>query len=252
MAFDFDNNLIVADAIQGLISINKEGVATTLTIKSDSDNILLGFTDDLDIATDGKIYFSDASDKFGYGEDRIGLMEHTPNGRLLVYDPETKTTTTLLDNLYFANGVAVSPDDSFVLFNETFMYRVQKYWLKGEKAGTSEIIIENLPGFPDNISSNGKGVYWVALFTVRNDFIDKTADKPFLRKMALRLPESLQPQPAPYAFALGIDGNGNVLHNLQYGANDAYSPITSVKQYGDELYFGSLTHKGWGKIKAPE
>ena len=252
MTFDFDNNLIVADAIQGLISINKEGVATTLTIKSDSDNILLGFTDDLDIATDGKIYFSDASDKFGYGEDRIGLMEHTPNGRLLVYDPETKTTTTLLDNLYFANGVAVSPDDSFVLFNETFMYRVQKYWLKGEKAGTSEIIIENLPGFPDNISSNGKGVYWVALFTVRNDFIDKTADKPFLRKMALRLPESLQPQPAPYAFALGIDGNGNVLHNLQYGANDAYSPITSVKQYDDELYFGSLTHKGWGKIKAPE
>ena len=252
MAFDFDNNLIVADAIQGLISINKEGVATTLTIKSDSDNILLGFTADLDIATDGKIYFSDASDKFGYGEDRIGLMEHTPNGRLLVYDPETKTTTTLLDNLYFANGVAVSPDDSFVLFNETFMYRVQKYWLKGEKAGTSEIIIETLPGVPDNISSNGKGVYWVALFTVRNDFIDKTADKPFLRKMALRLPESLQPQPAPYAFALGIDGNGNVLHNLQYGANAAYSPITSVKQYGDELYFGSRTHKGWGKIKAPE
>ena len=64
--------------------------------------------------------------------------------------------------------------------------------------------------------------------------------------------QSLQPQPEPYAFALGIDKNGNVLHNLQYGANDAYSPITSVKQYGDELYFGSLTHKGWGKIKAPE
>ena len=179
-------------------------------------------------------------------------MEHTPNGRLLVYDPETELTTTLLDNLYFANGVAISPDDSFVLFNETFMYRIQKYWLKGEKAGTSEIVIENLPGFPDNISSNGKGIYWVALFTVRNDFIDQTSDKPFLRKLALRLPEFLQPQPEPYAFALGIDKNGNILHNLQYGGNDAYSPITSVKQYGDELYFGSLTHKGWGKIESPK
>ena len=252
MVFDDNNNLIVADAIQGLISIDQRGIATTLAVKSDSDNIPLGFTDDLDIASDGKIYFSDASDKFGYGEDRIEVMEHTPNGRLLVYDPKTKTTTTLLDNLYFANGVAVSPDDSFVLFNETFMYRIQKYWLKGEKAGTSEIVIDNLPGFPDNISSNGKGTYWVALFTVRNDFIDQTADKPFIRKLALRLPEFLQPQPEPYAFALGIDGNGNILHNLQYGASDAYSPITSVKQYGDELYFGSLTHKGWGKIKAPE
>jgi hypothetical protein len=252
MVFDANNNLIVADAIKGLISINQQGVATTLSTKSDTDGIPLNFTDDLDIANDGKIYFSDASDKFGYGEDRIEVMEHTPNGRLLVYDPKTKLTTTLLDNLYFANGVAVSPDDSFVLFNETFMYRIKKYWLKGEKAGTSEIVVENLPGFPDNISSNGKGVYWVALFTVRNNFIDQTSDKPFIRKLALKLPDFLQPQPEPYAFALGIDKNGNILHNLQYGGKDAYSPITSVKQYDDKLYFGSLTHKGWAKIESPK
>lgn len=251
MVFDANNNLIVADAIQGLISINQEGIATILSTKSDSDGNPLRFADDLDIATDGKIYFSDASDKFGYGEDRIEAMEHTPNGRLLVYDPKTGLTTTLLDGLYFANGVAVSPDDSFVLFNETFMYRIKKYWLKGEKAGTVETVVENLPGFPDNISSNGKGVYWVALFTVRNNFIDQTADKPFLRKLALRLPNFLQPQPEPYAFALGVDKDGNILHNLQYGGSDAYSPITSVKQYGNELYFGSLSHNGWGKIELP-
>ena len=82
-------------------------------------------------------------------------MEHRPLGRLLVYNPETKTTTTLLDNLYFANGVAIGSDGTFVLFNETYMYRVQKYWIKGEKAGTSEIVIDKIPGFPDNISSNG-------------------------------------------------------------------------------------------------
>jgi hypothetical protein len=66
------------------------------------------------------------------------------------------------------------------------------------------------------------------------------------------LPKFLQPKPEPYAFALGIDANGNVLHNLQYDASDAYSPITSVKQYGDHLYFGSLTHEGWGKIEVPK
>lgn len=252
MVFDSDSNLIVADAIQGLISVNQKGIATTLSTKSDSDGIPLGFTDDLDIASDGKIYFSDASDKFKYGEDRLSVMEHSPNGRLLVYNPATKMTTTLLDNLYFANGVAVGTDDSFVLLNETYMYRIHKYWLKGDKAGTSEIIIDNLPGFPDNISSNGKGIYWVALFTVRNDFIDSTTNKPFIRKMALRLPEFLQPQPEPYAFILGIDDSGNVLHNLQYGASDAYSPITSAKQYDGHLYFGSLTHEGWGKIEAPK
>ncbi|NDG47111.1 MAG: SMP-30/gluconolactonase/LRE family protein, partial [Flavobacteriia bacterium] len=96
MAFDSNDNLIVADAIQGLISIDDSGEVTSLSIKSDSDNIPFKFVDDLDIASDGKIYFSDASSKYGYGNDRLELLEHSANGRLLVYDPVTQKTTTLL------------------------------------------------------------------------------------------------------------------------------------------------------------
>ena len=249
MAFDLEDNLIVADAIQGLISIDVNGKVTSLSIKSDSDDIPFKFVDDLDIASDGKIYFSDASSKHGYGSDRLELFEHSPNGRLLVYDPVTQKTTTLLKDLYFANGVALSSDESFVLVSETFMYRIQKYWLKGDKAGTSEIFIENLPGFPDNVFSNEKGIFWVALFNPRHNFVEISSNKPLLRKMVLRLPESLQPQPINHSFVLGIDEGGNVVHNLQYKADDAYSPITSVKQYENDLYFGSLTHAGWGKIE---
>ena len=251
MRFDLEGNLIVADAIRGLIKIDMQVSLTILSTESD-DGIPLGFTDDLDIANDGKIYFSDASDKFSYGKDRFDLMEHRPHGRLLVYNPETKTTTTLLDNLYFANGVAIGSDGTFVLFNETYMYRVQKYWIKGEKAGTSEIVIDNLPGFPDNISSNGKGIYWIALFTIRNLAVDSTADKPFFRKMIVRMPESMQPQPEPYGFVLGIDRDGNVIYNLQDSSHDAYSPITSVKEKNEVLYFGSLTYPGFARINAPE
>ena len=252
MAFDLENNLIVADAIQGLLLIDMSGTVNTLSIKSDSDNIPFKFVDDLDIASDGKIYFSDASSKYGYGSDRLELFEHSSNGRLLVYDPTTKKTTTLLKDLYFANGVALSSDESFVLVNETFMYRIQKYWLKGDKAGTSEIFIENLPGFPDNVSSNEEGIFWVALFNPRNSFVEMSSNKPFLRKMVLRLPESLQPQPLNHSYVLGIDEGGKVVHNLQFKAKEAYSPITSVKQYESDLYFGSLTHTGWGKIEAPK
>ena len=132
------------------------------------------------------------------------------------------------------------------------MYRIHKYWLKGDKAGTSEIFIENLPGFPDNIFSNEKGIFWVALFNPRHNFVEISSNKPLLRKMVLRLPESLQPQPINHSFVLGIDEGGNVVHNLQYKADDAYSPITSVKQYENDLYFGSLTHAGWGKIEIPK
>ena len=80
MAFDSNDNLIVADAIQGLISIDDSGEVTSLSIKSDSDNIPFKFVDDLDIASDGKIYFSDASSKYGYGNDRLELLEHSANG----------------------------------------------------------------------------------------------------------------------------------------------------------------------------
>ena len=252
MAFDTEGNLIIADAIQGLISIDMNGTINTLSRISNSDNIPLNFVDDLDIASDGKVYFSDASSKYGYGSDRLELFEHTPNGRLLVYDPITQKTTTLLSGLYFANGVALSSDESFVLVNETLMYRIQKYWLKGDKAGTSEIFIENLPGFPDNVSSNEEGIFWVALFNPRNNFVEMSSNKPFLRKIVLRLPELLQPQPVNHSFVLGLNEDGKVVHNLQYQANEAYSPITSVKQYNDILYFGSLTHPGWGKIEAPK
>ena len=124
--------------------------------------------------------------------------------------------------------------------------------LKGGKKGTTEIIIDNLPGLPDNISSNGNDIFWLALFTTRNQFIENTSDKPFLRKIALRLPAFLQPKPKHYSFVLGITGEGEVIYNYQDDSKDSYAPITSVNQYGNELYFGSLSHSGWGKMMVPE
>ena len=79
-----------------------------------------------------------------------------------------------------------------------------------------------------------------------------SSNKPFLRKIVLRLPESLQPQPINHSYVLGLDEEGAVVYNLQYKADEAYSPITSVKQYENNLYFGSLTHAGWGKIEIPK
>jgi sugar lactone lactonase YvrE len=252
LGLDFDamGNLIIADAIKGLLSVDKQNNITVLS--TESDGIEFKFTDDVDIGTDGKIYFSDASSGFDIHNYRVDLMVHRPLGRLLVYDPNTKMTTTLLSGLYFANGVAVSPNGEYVLVNETSEYRVTKYWLKGDKAGQSEMIIENLPGFPDGISSNGKGVYWVAFPAKRKAIIDNLAGKPFLRKIVLRLPESAQPAPDQHGFVLGIDGNGRVIHNLQDPSPDSFSPITSVEEKNGILYLGSLTYPGFARISSPE
>ena len=212
LAFDAAGNLIVADAIVGLLSIAPGAQVTVLS--TEADGVPYRCPNDLDVAADGTIYFTDSSYKFRLTELRSDVLEHRPNGRLLAYDPRTRHTKVLLRDLYFANGVAVSPDQSFVLINDTGTYSVRRYWVRGDKAGQSDTFIDNLPGFPDGISSNGKGTFWVAL-NRRLPAVDWLLPHPFLRKIVFRLPLFLQPKPRNFAFVLGLDLNGKVVSNLQ-------------------------------------
>jgi len=147
----------------------------------------------------------------------------------------------LLEGLYFANGVAVGPNNAYVLVNETGAYRITRYWLKGEKAGTHDVFFENLPGLPDNLSFNGRDRFWVALYAPRDKLVDGLSQWPAVRKMVARLPHWMLTQQEHRSFVVGLDLEGKVVANLQYGGRDAYAPITSVEEQGPWLYFGSLT-----------
>lgn len=240
MAISSDGTLLVADASKGLLAVNVDnGAVTQLT--NEANGVAFKFTDDLDIATDGQVYFTDASSKFGPAlKARDDIIEHGAHGRLLQYNPNNKTTRVLLDGLQFANGVALSKNEDFVLVTETGNYDIVRYWLKGPKAGSHDVFFHNLPGIPDGISSNRDGTFWVALFTTRNATLDALSAHPFLRKVAFRLPQLLQPQPAHHAFVLGLNEDGEVTNNLQDPSPNAFAPITSVTQHGNKLYLGSL------------
>lgn len=237
LMFDKLDNLIVGDAYKGLLSINKEGEITVLA--TEHNGIPFKFTDDLDIAEDGTIYFSDASRKFTYEDKAEYPLESEPNGRFLSYNPNTNETELLLDSLYFANGIAISPNQDYILVNETLRYRVTKYWIKGSKKGQSEIFIENLPGFPDGILYGNDGIYWLALASPRNKTLDDLLPKPFWRKVLIRLPEFLLPKPEDYGFALGLNEQGEVIYNLQ-SSDGTFGQVTNVIEYKGKLYFGSL------------
>jgi sugar lactone lactonase YvrE len=247
--FDAASNLVVADAYKGLLSIAPDGSITALS--TEQGGVAFGLADDVDIAADGTIFFSDATFKFSVTEDVLDLMEHRPNGRLLAYDPRTQTTRLVLDKLYFANGVAVSPDQSFVLVVETVKYRVQRYWLTGSRQGESEVFIDNLPGFPDGVSSNGRDTFWLALVSPRKPDVDAVLlPNPFLRKIIVRLPEALLPAAENYGFVLGLDMEGRVVHNLQ-DPSASYAQITSVQEHEGMLYLGSLVEDEIGRLPVP-
>ncbi|MGF6169550.1 MULTISPECIES: SMP-30/gluconolactonase/LRE family protein [Pseudomonas] len=239
--------LVIADAVKGLLSLDAQGQMIPLT--TEANGVPFGFTDDVAVDKSGHYaYFSDASSRWGYGQDGEAIIEHGADGRLLRYDFQTGKTSVLLDKLQFANGVTLGPDEAYVLVNETGAYRISRYWLSGPKAGTHDVFIDNLPGLPDNLSFNGSNRFWVALYAPRNALLDGTAEHPFLRKMIVRALTVLPKPVEKRGFVLGLDLDGKVIANLQDASDGNYSPITTVREYGQWLYFGSLKAGHMGRI----
>jgi sugar lactone lactonase YvrE len=246
LVFDRDGNLIVADAIKGLLSVNKAGDVRVLA--DEADGVKFGCLNDLDIGADGTIYFTEASNKFPMSQFANDILEHQPNGRLLALDPQSRRPRTLLRNIYFANGVAVSPDQAFVLVAETGMYRIRRVWLKEPKMGQNDIFIDNLPGFPDGISSNRRDRFWLALVTPRQALFDRMLPYPSVRKVVARLPKFLQPAPQRYSFVLGMNLQGQVVENLQNGSPDCFAQIANVVEHNGALYLGSIGEDTVGRF----
>ena len=216
LKFDLNGNLIVADAYQGLLLIDTSGQITVLTTGFGGVPFML--TDDLDIGSDGTVYFSDAT--YLNNINSINNDWGQPNGRLLSYNFITGVTSLLLDNLYFANGVALSNDESFLLVNETAASRVRRYWLTGPNAGQSGVfayINQNSDWLPDNITHNDQSLFWVSTI---------------------------------YGPVLGLDENGQIIYRLNFNSN-LLTENTSAIQYDDTLYLGTIQDSHIGKIPIP-
>ena len=249
MQFDSKGNLIVADATRGLLSISSDQKIKVLVDTFDGKKLL--FVDDLDITSDGKVWFSDASQKFDLAHFILEAWETRPTGRLFSFDPSTGDTEMHLDNLMFANGVALGPDEAYVLVNETFRMRTLRLWLKGERAGQSETFMDGLPGFPDNLSYNDDGIFWMALTGPRMEMVESLWTGTFLRKVLFRLPSSLHgAKQQPFGWVLGVNLEGKVVHNLQ-DPSGTYGTITSVNEFDGQLYLGSVAMTSVGRFGKP-
>ncbi|MDI9246511.1 SMP-30/gluconolactonase/LRE family protein [Marinobacter sp. CHS3-4] len=246
MVFDARGNLIVADAWKGLLSIEPDKTITVLS--REAEGTPFRFTDDVDIAPDGRIYFTDASSRFTQPDYMLDLLEMRPHGRLLRYDPATGRTKVLLRNIHFANGVAVSPDGKYLLMNETWKYRILRYWITGPDKDTAEVFVDNLPGFPDNLAVDAQGRFWVAFPTLRNSQVDSLHKRPWLKDLVAKLPESFKPTPQQYGLVVAFDSRGKALTSLHDQQGDHLQEITSVNPHDGKLYFGSLHNDRIGRM----
>ena len=206
----------------------------------------------LDIATDGTIWFSNASQRFDQHHYLLDFWEGGATGQLLSYEPSTGTTRVRLDGLRFANGVALGPEDAFVLVNETMAARISRLWLMGPDAGKHDVFADGLPGHPDNLSFNGRDLFWVAFPAVRSAAFDRLAPWPGVRKLLLRLPESwvqIVPPPLGWIAGLGMDGQARYSFRDTLGG---YTDVTSVNEHGGKLFLGSLKMSAVATLDAPD
>ena len=246
MKFDKNNNLIVADEFLGLLSVDTLGKITVLTDEVDGTKIF--FADDLDITAEGMIYFTDASQRNHDVEKEIWELQ--PTGRLLSYNPNNKLTKVEMEGMRFANGVTLGPNDEYLLVNETFGMKINKYWLKGTKTGQTEIFNNELPCFPDNITYNGNGTFWLSFPNRRiGDDFESVYEKPYLRKILRKLPSALTAQePPPFGMIIGLNESGEVTHNYQ-DTTGTFHDLTSVVEIDGDLYLGSLKMSSVGKFE---
>jgi sugar lactone lactonase YvrE len=253
LGFDFDaqNRLIAADAMKGLLAIAADGRVGVLTDRVSADDPVR-YANSVVVAPDGTIYFTDASTRFSpaewggtYEASVLDILEQAASGRVLAHDPATASTHVVAHGLSFANGIALSSDGQTLFVSETGRYRIWKIDSRARDldvhSGSPQaaVLLDNMPGYPDNLMRGRDGRIWVGLFRPRNPAADGLAQKPFLRKVLLRMPRSLLPVGNPYGHVFAIDEDGRVIEDLQ-DPSGAYPETTGATETADRLYIHSL------------
>ncbi|MBT8100484.1 MAG: SMP-30/gluconolactonase/LRE family protein [Gammaproteobacteria bacterium] len=247
-----DGSLVVANAYTGLQHISTNGTVTNWLTEINGEAI--GYADDVAVARDGRIFLTNASQKFAAAAagdtldaSLVDILEHGGNGSVIEFDPESGKASIIVDGLNFANGIAISDDQKYLLIAETASYRILKHWLAGPNAGSTEIIRDNLPGFPDNINNGLQGRFWIGLVAPRNAIIDKYSGRPWVRKVIYRLPDFLRPQAVPSSHVIAIDGDGTVLMDMQ-DTSARFPMLTGVLETSGALYLTSLVGHQFGRL----
>ncbi len=261
-AFDTKHNMIATDAMRGLLRISADGQQISTLLPD------LKFANSVVVASTGKIYFTDSSQRFAakawggtFLASVMDILEHSATGRLLEYEPASGQLRVLLQDLCFANGVALSLDEKSVFVAETGAYRVWKVALNisnaseaqsaKQESASAKILLSNLPGYPDNLLRGRNGKIWLGFAKPRSSEIDFMASYPLLRKITLRLPQKLWPVPPNYGHVIAFDENGKILKDLQ-DPSGSYPETTGVLETQDKLFLQSLSADSLAWLASPK
>jgi sugar lactone lactonase YvrE len=233
-----DGTLLVCDSPTGLLRFDPATSKLETLVESAGGSRLI-FCSNVVAARDGTLYFSASSSRYPFQQWRRDFVENVPSGRLFRRTTDGKVEL-LLDNLRFANGVVLAPDESWLVVAETAAQHVRRYWLSGPKAGTSDIFASTSGGYPDNMGFGSDGLVWVAIASPDNPQLAKIHALPmFARRLIARLPEALSPKPIKVGWLMAFDLDGTLVHDLRW-SDGTYGMFTGVAERDGAAYVASL------------
>lgn len=240
----------VCDTEMGLLKVTEDGVTILASQFNGKD---IKFADDVIEARDGSLYFSIPSTKFFYSEWHLDLLEAKPNGQLLKYNPTTNEVTLVLDNLAFANGVALSSAQDYLIVCETWKFRCLKYWLTGDLQGKTEVFIDNLPDGPDNINLAPDGSFWIALVQLTAKGFNFVHTSKIAKHLIATFPKLLDIMQAfnKKATIVRVSADSKVLEKYDDPVGKVVTFVTSAVEHEGHLYLGSLANNFVGKLPLP-
>ncbi len=259
LAFDRSGNLLVCVGGMGLYWVTPEREARVVTDETNrsrwsvTDDSRLRLADDLDIAPDGRVFFSEATTRYEMHEWAVDGHESRPNGRIICYDPRNNSTRTILPRLMFPNGICMTHDGQSFLFAETYACTVSRYWFDGPKVGAVEVVIADLPGFPDNINRASDGNFWLALVGMRSPAHDLALRMPGFRKRMSRdiaADEWMAPN-INTGCVVKFNLQGEIIESLWDLGGQNHPMITSMREHRGYLYLGGISNNRIGKFRIP-
>lgn len=260
LQFDRDGKLTVCVAGMGLYQVGLDGEVRRLTAETNRslfsivDDSNMRLADDLDIAPDGRIFFSEATTRFEMHDWFTDALESRGNGRIICYDPKTGRTRTVLRNLIFPNGICTAHDNVSILFAESWACRISRYYFAGPKTGRVEVVIDDLPGYPDNINRASDGHYWLALMGARTPALDLSLQMPgFRRRMARRCSSDVWMMPnLNTGCVVKFSDEGTIIESLWDLGGRNHPMITSMQEHKGVLYLCGIFNNRMGTYPLPQ
>lgn len=245
-----DGALYIADSFRGIMRWTGPGSLESVVTEIDGAPVI--YANQLDVARDGTIYFSNSTDRFDpetMGGTKptsvLAIWEQSDAGYVARATPDGQVEK-IATGFVYTNGVALSPDEDFLLVAETGRARLHRLWLTGPKAGEREVFLDNLPGYPDNLERQDDGTFWMAFASPRVP-AEALMPYPFLRKVIWRLGPTVRPAPIERGMVVQFDAGGTILHTLQ-DPSGRLGITTGARIVGDQIYVMTLDSPGFGRM----